>query len=351
MISGFARPQRSEAESMTSAPREKIIVAGAGSVGGFVGGLLAHADREVTLLARPRIVEAIRAQGVRLTDGEGLDIRVPPSRVEASDDPAVLADAGLVLVTVKSDGTADMGRLIATHAPPDVVVVSLQNGVENPDVLRRALPGRQVLAGMVPFNVMQIEGRVHRGTTGAIVIEAGSPFATSLLAAPSLEVKTDADMPAVLWGKLLVNLNNALNALSGRPLRRQLEDRAWRSLLANQIEEANGLLAAADVRVRSMTALPARLVPQALRLPTPLFRAIARPMFRIDAEARSSMWEDLTKGRPTEIDHLQGAILRLAQRLGRPAPVTARIVSLIREAEAAGVGSPRLDAKTIKVGP
>jgi 2-dehydropantoate 2-reductase len=96
---------------MTSMPREKIVVGGAGSIGGFVGGLLADAGRDVTLLGRSRIVEAVRAQGLRPTDGEGLDIAVPPSRVAESDDPAVLSDAGLILVTVKSAATAGMGEL------------------------------------------------------------------------------------------------------------------------------------------------------------------------------------------------------------------------------------------------
>jgi 2-dehydropantoate 2-reductase len=332
---------------MTAAPREKIVVAGAGSIGGFVGGLLAHAGRDVTLLGRPRIVEVVRTQGLRLTDSEGMDIVVPPSQIAASDDPSALADAGLILVAVKSDATAEMSELIAAHAPADAIVVSLQNGVGNADVLRRVLPGRRVLAGMVPFNVVQTEGRLHRGTTGSIVIEAGAPSVVAQLAVPGLEVKTDDDMPAVLWGKLLVNLNNALNALSGLPLRRQLEDRDWRKLLADQIEEAHGLLAAAGIPVRSMTPVPVRFLPAILRLPTPLFRVLAARMLRIDAQARSSMWEDLMQGRLTEIDHLQGAILRLGQRLGRPAPVSARIVGLIREAERARAGSPGLSPKDV----
>ena len=95
-------------------------------------------------------------------------------RLTLSDDPKIFADAGVVLVTVKSADTAEIADVIARHAPQDAVIVSLQNGVGNVAVLRERLPGRRVLAGMVPFNVIAPgEGRFHRATSGDIVIEAG----------------------------------------------------------------------------------------------------------------------------------------------------------------------------------
>src|SRR5262249_32678704 len=139
-------------------------------------------------------------------------------------------------------------------------------------------------------------------------------------------VAEHADMPAVLWGKLLLNLNNALNALSDLPLAVQLADRRWRQLLAAQIDEALSILRRNGIVVARIEGVPPRALSGILRLPDFLFRRVARRMLTINEESRSSMWEDLRLRRATEIDYLQGAILRLAQAAGRPAPLTRRIV-------------------------
>src|SRR5689334_13006010 len=112
-----------------------IVVAGAGSVGGYVGGMLAFAGHRVSLLARPRVIAEIEHEGILLTDVEGLQRHVAPPRLSLSNDPAILRGAGVVLVTVKSADTPDVADLIACHAPPDAVIVSLQNGVGNAAVL------------------------------------------------------------------------------------------------------------------------------------------------------------------------------------------------------------------------
>src|ERR1700761_3818030 len=106
-----------------------IVIAGAGSIGCFIGGLLASAGRDVALLARPRMVEEIKANGLRLTGFDGLDRAVAASGLRLSEDPAIMTGAGVVLVTVKSADSATAPELIARHAPSDAVVVSLQNGV------------------------------------------------------------------------------------------------------------------------------------------------------------------------------------------------------------------------------
>ena len=133
-----------------------IGVAGAGSIGCFVGGMLAAGGRRVALLARPRVIAEIEANGLRPTSFEGFDQTIKSSRLTLSENPSVFGDAGVVLVTVKSADTAEMADVIARNAPPDVVIVSLQNGVGNVAVLRHRLPARRVLGGMVPFNVIAL---------------------------------------------------------------------------------------------------------------------------------------------------------------------------------------------------
>ena len=339
---------RAHLVGMAGALSKRILIAGAGSIGCYVGGRLAAAGREVTLLARRRVIADIRKHGLSLSDLDGRSAEVAADALRLTRDPVAVAGADLILVTVKSRDTAAIGKLIAEHAKPEAVIVSLQNGTANAERLRALVGDRLVIAGMVPFNVLSRgEGRFHRGTSGTVLIGPGPAWVEELLAVPDLPLATHPDMVAVQWGKLMINLNNALNALSGLPLREQLLDRNWRMLLAAQQREGLRLLKRAEIRPWSMGRIPIHLLPWALRLPTFLFTRLAAAAVKIDPQARSSMWEDLENRRPTEIGDLQGTIVALAARWGMKAPVNARIAAAIARAEAAGEGSPKLDARSL----
>lgn len=333
---------------MTSS--KTICVAGAGSIGCFVGGMLRSSGRRVSLLARPRVIDDINRSGLKVTSFEGIEHRLSSAEITLSGDPAALfADADIILVTVKSDDTAEIADLIAQHAGRDAVIVSLQNGTGNVAVLREALPDHDVLAGMVPFNVLSLgDGHFYRATSGDILLEKDDADTAKLLSQPELVFRAVDDIEGVQWGKLLINLNNALNALSNLPLRDQLAQRPWRALLADQMREALKVIKAEGIVPVSSTPLPAWATPLIMKLPDSLFAKVAASMVKIDPKARSSMWEDLQRGRLTEIDHLQGLIVRLAERHGLTAPLSARIVALVREAERAAKGSPGLTPEQIR---
>jgi len=326
-----------------------ICIAGAGSIGCFVGGMLAAGGHSVSFLARPRVIADIESHGLTITSFEGFSRRLDAATVSLSPDPAILGAADNILVTVKSADTAGIADLIARYARSDATIISLQNGVGNATVLRKALPGRRVLAGMVPFNVIALEGaRFHRATSGDILVERDASDTAAQLAVEGLALRGTDDIAGVQWGKLLVNLNNALNALSGLPLRQQLAQRPWRMLFADQMAEALTALHAEAISPVATTPLPMWLTPHLLRLPDFLFQALLGRMMQIDPQARSSMWEDLQRGRRTEIDYLQGVIVDLAKRRGLKAPLSQRIVALIRAAETSAKGSPGLTADQVR---
>ena len=333
-------------------PRDgPIVVAGAGSIGCFVGGLYASAGRRVSLLARQRLITEIERFGLTLTSLEDASWHVASQQLRLSESPDVLANAGVILVTVKSADTADIADTIARHAPPDATVVSLQNGVGNAAILRDRLPGRTVLAAMVPFNVIAAgEGRFHRATSGDIVIERDKIDTAARLQIAGLTIRPTDDIVGVQWGKLLLNLNNAINALSGLPLRAQLAQRDWRRLFADQIAEALMAVRAEGIRPVSPTPVRSNWTPHLLRLPDALFALALAPAMKIDPRARSSMWDDLERRRRTEIDYLQGVITEIADRHGLSAPLSRRILALIRDAEAASQGSPHLTVAQIREG-
>ena len=326
-----------------------ICIAGAGSIGCFVGGMLRAGGHPVSMLARPRVMDEIRTNGLKVTSFEGIEHRLTPAEITLSGDPSAFSKAAIILVTVKSDDTAEIADHIAKHAPADATIVSLQNGTGNVPVLREKLPGRNVLAGMVPFNVLALgPGHYHRATSGDILIEKDAADTAAQLRQPELMFRAVDNMTGIQWGKLLINLNNALNALSGLPLRDQFSQRPWRTLFADQMTEALAVIKAEGIAPVASTPLPPSMTPYILKLPDFAFQAIAKSMVKIDPKARSSMWEDLQRGRRTEVDHLQGLIVKLAARHGLKTPLAARIIALIRSAEQAAKGSPGLTPEQIR---
>ncbi|WP_170761840.1 2-dehydropantoate 2-reductase [Ruegeria lacuscaerulensis] len=310
----------------------KIVIAGAGSIGCYCGALLADAGHEVTLLGRSRILDPIREKGLTVTDFSGLRRHVAAADLTLTEDAIGLAEADAVIVTVKARATESLASQIAQYTPASVPVLSWQNGMDNARTLRVALPNNDVRAGMVPFNVVPSQtASFHRATSGEIVIQSGPGGLGQALSSPDMPVVESDDIEAVQWGKLVINLNNALNALSGLTLKEQLLDRNWRRLMADQMAEALAVLKAAGHPVASTTPLPAWMTPHILRLPTPIFTRIAARMLTIDASARTSMAYDLMADRPTEIDRLQGEIIRLGAQSGVPTPLCARVHALIEQ--------------------
>ncbi len=319
-----------------------LCIYGAGAIGCYLGGRLLAAGCDVTFIGRARMADALRAHGLTLSDHQGRRWRVEASDIRFSADASAAARADLVLVTVKCAGTPQAASELAPVLKPGAVVVSFQNGLGNADVLRAALPRHTVLEGMVPFNVVSRgPGAFHQGSGGELEVRSApglQPFAGAFARA-GLPLIQHADMQPVQWAKLLFNLNNAINALANRPLQAELSQRAYRRCLAMAQSEALGLLAAAGIRAARLTPLPAAWIPRLLALPDGLFARVGGKMLAIDPLARSSMSDDLAAGRATEVDWINGEVVRLAQGLGRAAPVNARLCALVHEAEQ-GTGRP-----------
>lgn len=312
---------------------------GAGAIGLWLGGRLAAAGVEVHFVGRPRVLDPLRANGLTLSDLDGFSATVPPASLCLHEAvPAGLAPA-LVLLCVKSGATASAATELGAALPAATAVWSMQNGLHNAEEARAAAPGLDVAAGMVPYNVAQLDAaRVHRGSGGDLAIEdvESARRWAPVFAAAGLALRRHGDMRAVQWAKLLLNLNNPVNALSGLPLKAQLLDEHFRGCTAALMAEALALLQAARVPLARLTPLPPGAVPWLMRLPTPLFKVAAARLLSIDERARSSMADDLALGRPTEVRQLCGEVVRLAQSRGREAPLNQRMIELVEEQASRG---------------
>uniref|UniRef100_A0A9E7ZRM9 2-dehydropantoate 2-reductase n=1 Tax=Bosea sp. NBC_00436 TaxID=2969620 RepID=A0A9E7ZRM9_9HYPH len=314
----------------------RVCIYGAGLVGCYLGGRLLAAGADTRLIGRPAMGDALRREGLATSCYDGRSWRTRPGSILFGTDAAMAADADLVLVTVKSGATAEAARELAAVLAPTAIVVSFQNGIGNGAVLKQALGERLVLDGIVPFNIVaKGPGHFHQASEGHLYVQAaaGADASLAVFTPTGMLLERPAEMRPVQWAKLLLNLNNAVNALANLPLKQELSQRGYRRCLAAAQREALGLLDEAGIRPARLTPLPPHRIPTLLELPDFVFALLARRMLAIDPSARSSMAEDLAAGRPTEVDWINGEVVRLAEGLGRTAPVNARLCALVHAAE------------------
>jgi len=315
----------------------RVGVFGAGAVGTLLGVRLSSIGVPVVLLGRKPLLEA-RAQ-LHATDAGGR--RWFPARdLVATDDPAALHDVDLCLVTVKSRDTDESGRHLAGALRAEVPVVSLQNGLHNADRLQHNLAN--VVAGVVAFNAfVQAPGWVHCAVRGPVWLGSDSRPATrerllelaSALRKAGIHSYLRDDIESVMAGKLLVNLANGVCGSTGLHIDEMLAHSDARWCYAQCIREGYRMLVRSGMRPARVTAVSPRLLPWMLAMPTWMVRIGARTMARMDPKALPSTLQDLLRFRPTEIDDLNGEIVRLAATAGMPAPCNAAIVAAVREHE------------------
>ncbi len=319
---------------MTAAIFRSTAVVGAGAVGGYFGAMLARAGHRVTLVARRAQVDAIQhAGGIRLQRGGAVET-VP---IVATTDLAAAGEAELVLVAVKSTATEATARELAPCLAPSTTVLSLQNGVENAATLAHHVRCAVVPAVVYVATAMPEPGLVAHFGRGDLVIGARDAAAASdaelrdrlqamvdLFATAQVPVRISTDVMAELWSKLMVNCAyNAISALAQSPYGRMAADAAIRETQEAVVQEVVAVAQADGVALEIDAALAA-------------MRSIAGAM----PAQLSSTAQDLARGRPSEIDHLNGFVARRGRALGVDTPVNQALHALVRLVEA-----ERIDAR------
>lgn len=289
----------------------KTAILGAGAVGCFYGGMLARTGREVVLIGRPVHVEAIRREGLRM-ETRSFDERVP---IAAATDPAAVAGAGLVLCCVKSSDTEQAATDMAPHLAPNAIVLSLQNGYDNAERLQQAL-GRPVHPAVVYVATeMAGPGHLRHHGRGELVI---GPFAASRevvaeFALAGVPVDVSDNVAGQLWTKLIINCAyNGLSAITQMPYGQIVAGAGLSEVLDDIVSECLDVARADGVGV-----------PDDIRA---VVAGIAQSM----ATQKSSTAHDVARGRRSEIDFINGYVLRRAAIHGIRTPVNRTILALVR---------------------
>ena len=298
----------------------KIAVMGAGAVGCYYGGMLARAGHAVSLIGRATHVEAVRRDGLFL-DTTSFQAHVP---MQASTEAAAIAGAALVLVCVKSSDTESAGAEIAAHLTPDAQVLSLQNGIDNAERLQALLQRPVAPAVVYVAAEMAGPGHVKHHGRGELVIgpSAHSDALAALFAAAGVPVQVSDNVAAALWAKLVLNCAyNALSAIACLPYGRVVQGEGVPAVMRDVVQECVSVARAAGVT-----------------LPDDLWDSVQALAGTMPAQF-SSTAQDLARGRRSEIDHLNGYVLRRGAALGIATPVNRALHSLVKLIETRSTGS------------
>ena len=294
----------------------KVAVMGAGAVGCYSGGMLARAGHAVMLIGRPQHVEAIRRDGLRM-ETRTFDEQV---RLNAVTDASGAQGADLVLFSVKSMATEEAGRALAPFLRPDTLVLCLQNGVDNADRLRAVLP-RHAVAAAVVYVATEMAGPGHlkHHGRGELVIEPapGSEPAAQALRAAGVPTEISDNVRGALWLKLILNCAyNAVSAIAQRPYGENVRGEGVWDVMRDVVDECLAVAQADGVTV------PADA------------HAATRKLVESMPAQYSSTAQDLARGKRSEIDHLNGYVMRKGESLGVPTPVNRTLFALVKLIEA-----------------
>jgi 2-dehydropantoate 2-reductase len=290
----------------------KVAVMGAGAVGCYFGGMLARAGHDVVLIARPEHVQAIQRNGLRM-ETRTFDEHV---RIAASTEPSAVQGAELVLFCVKSTDTESAGAQLKPHLAPAALVLTLQNGVDNAERLRTVLPPRQVAAAVVYVATeMAGPGHVKHHGRGELVIEPSSTsdaVARALVAA-GVPTEISDNVRGALWMKLVINCAyNAISAIAQRPYGENVRSEGIREVMRDVVDECVAVARAEGVQ-----------------LPGDVDAAVGKIIQTMPTQS-SSTAQDLARGKRTEIDYLNGLIIRRGQALGIATPANRVLWALVK---------------------
>ena len=298
----------------------RIAVVGAGAVGGYFGGMFARAGAPIVLIGRRHFADAVNSNGLVLDKSEGQE-RI---RVAATTEMSAIRDCSLILFSVKANDTTETAKQIAPFLQPDATVVCLQNGVDNADRVRAATNVVTVPAVVYVAVSVPEFGRVKHLARGDLIIGPLSERTTevaNVFNRAAISCRISENIEGELWVKLLCNCAlNAISALGHARYGQIVQSGDAKQLMHDVVDEVLAVARAAGVVLPGVDDRESGMA-AAMKIATQM------------ADAFSSTAQDLNRGRPTEIDALNGYIVRQGAALAVPVPINSALFTLVKLAE------------------
>ena len=298
----------------------RIAVVGAGAVGGYFGGMFARAGAPIVFIGRRHFADAVNSNGLVLDKSEGQE-RI---RVAATTEMSAIRDCSLILFSVKANDTAETAKQIAPFLQPDATVVCLQNGVDNADRVRAATNVVTVPAVVYVAVSVPEFGRVKHLARGDLIIGPLSERTTevaNVFNRAAISCRISENIEGELWVKLLCNCAlNAISALGHARYGQIVQSGDAKQLMQDVVDEVLAVARAAGVVLPGVDDRESGMA-AAMKIATQM------------ADAFSSTAQDLNRGRPTEIDALNGYIVRQGAALAVPVPINSALFTLVKLAE------------------
>ncbi len=318
---------------MVIANAGSIVVVGAGAIGSLIGGLLGRAGEDITLIARKAHVDAINEKGLCIKGVLG-NISITIKAAEALD-----FKPDLVLLSVKSQDVESTCQSIKTYIK-DSTVITLQNGVRSDNILGSILPKENIISGVVMLNAQFLEpGQITYSHIGSLVI--GEAFGKNgqrirevqTLLNRAIKTKISDNIQGTHWSKLLLNnLGNGLEAMTGLTVGECMQYKRLRTIGINILREGYKVIRKARIHLAPIPGVRVLMLKVLIWSPLPLAsRILSLSMGSL--KTLSSTLQSLRRGRPTEIDYLNGEIVRLGKKLGVPTPCNSKVVEIVKMVE------------------
>jgi len=309
------------------------LIFGVGLIGSYLAGCFSKQQQAIQLVGRNSSKQALN-KGIHISDYLGNDYSRKETFIFAAPDQSQKCD--FVWLTVKCTSINNVIEPLKSYIGPSTTIICCQNGFGSEQIIKQAFPNNHIVCAIVGFNVAKnSDNHWHRSTEGVLVIEKTSQTENVAphLSSDLLPIRISEQIETERWAKLQLNLTNSINALADIPLKAMTQQRDFRVIIAQLMQELLDVTNTLKLDLPKVAAVHGKMIPRILRLPNFIFMRIAQKMLAIDPQARTSMWHDLHNQRLTEIDFLNGAVSEQAKKLGLKSPTNDAVIKLIKSIE------------------
>lgn len=311
----------------------KYAVIGLGAVGSVIGGLISKNNKNITLIGKKKQIEQIEKNGLKITKNKS---ETTIENLNLSSDFSSIKKVDIIFVCIKSQDTKKLFLDLKDHMKEETVIVSLQNGVRNTEIINKIVKNK-VLSSVILFNALYKKpGQVDLTIKGKILLEDDKKYSKKiyeLFKDTGIKITLVENIKKFQWSKLILNLQIAVTAITGQTIKESIINKDSRKIIAETMYEGVKIVEKSGIKIESLPDLdPKKMIKRLTKLNT-FFLKIGSKFLGVSEKARNSMWQSLVRNRKTEIEYINGEIVKLAEKNKMSAPINRKLVRMIKDLE------------------